>query len=360
MENNQNQGEFTFDELISMADFNLEEEAPKEPSEVVIEIKEEVKEETNEEPKEEIKPESPVIKETENSFSKTIKEKLESGEWDDVLIETEDGSEKKLSELEDVSQETFKSIESAIKEDKDREFKAKYIDVEGLDEISKKLINIIKSGDLEEAKKLFENPEALKEPFKGYDSDNDTHNEQVLKWYYSEMGHTTKEINSLVRTAKEELTLDDKAQKIVDFQRKAFSDKLENTEKALTEEKNREIEEIKEYKKNLSSSLKEEGLSENLVRKFVDVATKKDSTGNFEIDAIYEDIMKDPKRAKELIYFMLDKDDYLKKATLGAKKNVQMDNLKKIRIIQDTTKTNKKKPEEEAKTGSILETITFD
>lgn len=69
--------------------------------------------------------------------------------------------------------------------------------------------------------------------------------------------------------------------------------------------------------------------------------------------------MNDPKKAKELIQFMLDKETYLKRVTSEVKKNVQLDNLKKIRIVQDTTRVERSKKEESAPI-SALETLNFD
>ena len=69
--------------------------------------------------------------------------------------------------------------------------------------------------------------------------------------------------------------------------------------------------------------------------------------------------MSDPKKAKELIYFMLDKENYLKKVTATVKKDVQLDNLKRIKIVQDSSRVEKQKKEE---TSPItpFETINFD
>lgn len=56
---------------------------------------------------------------------------------------------------------------------------------------------------------------------------------------------------------------------------------------------------------------------------------------------------------------MLDKETYLKRVTSEVKKNVQLDNLKKIRIVQDTTRVERSKKEESAPI-SALETLNFD
>ena len=330
-----------------------------EPKEVVLNPNDDLeKDKKKDEPKE---PETKItLDNSDNTYLDIIKERLDSGEWDDLVIEDEDGNEVKLSDLKDIDKDTFKALEKEIKTQKDTEFKEKYVSVDGLDEVKKRLINIVKEGDLELAKALFQNPAALQEPFQGYDNDNDDHNEDVLEWYYQKgLGHSAKEAAALVKASKEDLTLDVKAQKIVDYQRNQFYTNLKNREEQIIAEKAKEQETVKEYRKNLASELKQEGLSENLTRKFVDVATKTDKTGNYEIDTIYDEWMSDPKKAKELIYFMLDKENYLKKVTATVKKDVQLDNLKRIKIVQDSSRVEKQKKEE---TSPItpFETINFD
>lgn len=373
MKTNQNQEELSFEQLMEFNNFSLEDNDKKEEIQTDITISNEEDEDKSKEGEEssnedlEKKKDEPKEPETKISLGNSddtyldiVKERLDSGEWDDLVIEDEDGNEVKLSELKDIDKDTFKALEKEIKTQKDTEFKEKYISVDGLDEVKKRLINIVKEGDLDLAKALFQNPAALQEPFQGYDNENDDHNEDVLDWYYQKaLGHSPKEAAALVKASKEDLTLDTKAQKIVEYQRNQFYTNLQNREQKILADKAKEQETIKEYRKNLSTELKQEGLSENLTRKFVDVATKTDNTGNYEIDTIYDEWMSDPKKAKELIYFMLDKENYLKKATAAVKKDVHLDTLKRIKIVQDGSKVEKQKKEDTAPI-TPFETINFD
>lgn len=379
MRTEQNQEELSFEQLLEFNDFSLEEgDNPKKDEEISIDLSDEKEDNSEDSEKNDDKEEKEVVVVEKNEPSKKekkeeivfnnsdavyfdiVKDRLDSGEWEDVLIETEDGTEKLLSELDNIDKDTFKNLERAIKDQKDEDLKSKYIDIDGLDEVKKRLINIVKSGDLDLAKALFQNPESLKEPFQGYDEDNDVHNTEVLSWYYQNIiGHSPSETRALVDSSKKDLTLDLKAQKIVDYQRQQFYKGLENKEQELIAEQKEEVERIKEYRKGLTSEFKQEGVSETLTRKFVDVATKKDQNGSFEIDNIYEDWMNDPKRAKELIQFMLDKETYIKRVTSETKKNVQLENLKKIKIVQDTTKVSRTK-QEESSAISPLESLNFD
>ena len=358
----ENQTDLSFEQLIEMSNFSLDDVKPAQEPKVEITLTQEEEEAPKDETKvEEQKPAEVkteiTLEQQPTIYKELVKEKLTRGELDDVIIVI-DGEEKQLSELDNLDEETYNQVVEEYNKTKDEDFKSKYVSVEDLNETQKALINIVKSGDLEKAKELFEKPQLLQEPFQGYDSSSDEHNEQVLAWYYGTLGHSKKEIEALVSASKEDLTLDLKAEKIVEFQKTQFKDRIRQEEVSAQEAKKQEEDRIKSYRKDLMSTLKEEGLSETMSRKFVDVATKYDKDGNLEIDTIYDEWMSDPKKAKELIYFMLDKESYLNKAKSAVKTEVQKDLLKKVNIVRDTTKTSKVK-EEEQSPSNPFETLVF-
>lgn len=359
MENTQN--DLTFGELLGMEGFSLDGDTTPTPEvEITLNGGEESTEEKK--PTEEVKTEEPTItltQDTPSIYLELAKEKLASGEWSDLLV-GEEGEEKKLSELENLDKETYDAILESFKSDKEEDLKSNYVKVNGLSDIQKSLINIVISGDLEKAAEIFEKPHQVQEPFQGYDEDNDVHNEQVLSWYYNSLGHSENEIKALVQAAKADLTVDDKAKKIVEFQRNQFKENILKKEEEAKAEKLAEEQKIKTYRKELTTDLKAEGLSDTMVKKFVDVATKYDNEGNLEIDNILNEMLSDPKKAKDLIYFALDKEAYLKKATEATKREVQKDVLKKVNIIRDTSKIAGEKTEETQKPKNPFETLSFD
>lgn len=366
-ENSNNQLDLSFEQLIEASNFSLEEPtASIKPSTLEINSLDE-EEELEEEKVVEAKVkevEEPVVAPIitldtpKTIYAELVKEKLASGEFEDVLV-GEEGSEVKLSELENVDEETYKAVLEDAQKTRDENIKNNFISVENLTDTQKSLINIIKNGDLEKAKELFDNPQQLQEPFQGYDSSDDGHNEQVLGWYYEKvLGHSKKEATALVNTAKEDSSLDSKAIKIVEHQKHQFAENIKKQEAEVQEEKRAEAEKIKNYRKDLTISLKEEGLSDIMAKKFVDVATKYNQEGELEIDTIYDEWMSDPKKAKELIYFMLDNESYLKKATSETKKAVHQDILKKVNIVRDNTKVSKTEEKEEV-SSSPFDNIQF-
>lgn len=344
--------EISFDELGEMIGFNLD-DTPTPPKETPKQEQEEVNLEQEQE-QEKVTPEIEKEPETEITFEQPsihlalLKEKLETGEWEDVIIGDEENGIK-LSEMENIDEDEYKQIIAEQKRLKDEDLKNNYIKVDGLSDIQKSLINIVKEGNLDKARELFENPQTLVEPFQGYDSDNEQHNEQVLAWYYQQQGNSPKEVEALLKIAKEDLTLDVKANKIVDWQREQYQTKIKAEEEKIQQQKLAEQENIKKFRKELVTELKST-VDENLAKKFADVATKYDKNGELDVDKTYDEWMRDPKKASELIHFLYDRDSFIKKLTSETKRNVQLDVAKKIHIIRSTAKTSdptKSKSEEE-------------
>lgn len=341
--------EISFDELMDMSGIEID-SAPKQEdisfeADPPTQEQEQEVAQTTDEPQEETPKEEVVTFEQPSIYLALLKEKLEIGEWEDAIIgDKEDGM--KLSQMETIDEEEYRQIIAEQKRLKDEELNNNYIKVDGLTDIQKSLINIVKEGDLEKARELFENPQTLVEPFQGYDNTNEAHNEQVLSWYYQQQGNSPKEVDALLKVAKEDLTLDDKANKIVEWQREQYQNKIKEKETAIREEKAREQENIKKFRKELVTELKST-VDEGLAKRFADVATKYDSNGELEVDKTYEEWMKDPKKASELIHFMFDRESFIKKVTSETKRSVHLDVAKKVHIIRTSSKSETVKPKEE-------------
>lgn len=366
MEINQNQTEVSFEQLVEMSGFSFGEETKPTGIETDLSLKqEEIKKEEEEEVVKktddslEIPPSQIALENTSSIYTELAKEKLASGEWQDVVVEIE-GKEVKLSELTDVDEEVYKAVKEDFDKEKEEVLKTKYVSVENTNDTQKALINIILNGDLDKSKELFEQPQNLVEPFQGYDSDNEAHNLQVLNWFYKSQGHSDKQVSKLIEADKEELSIDTKAEKIVEWQKTQFHEKIKKEEIEVEETKKQEQERIKSYRKDLTAELKTANLSDVMAKKFVDVATKYDQEGELEIDKIYDEWMTDPKKAKELIYFLLDTEGYTQRLTSTAKRDTQQDFLKKVNIVRDNTKVTKAKQEEEEGAKNAFEGMQFD
>lgn len=299
-------------------------------------------EEPGEKPVEESKPAEVV---NSPAFLSLAKKYLEDGKWSDVVIDI-DGKQVKLSEATDIDEETFFAIEEDQRAAQKEEIEKEYISVKDVDEDRKRLINIIKNGG--DLKEIFQNEAALKKPFEGMDLTNEKQQTQILYWQLTkQQGLEPGEAEELVKKAVKELSLDSKVEKIVKFYQDAHEKNLADIEKNVAEERQKEEAAIKDYRKNLSSLYKADGISDSLSKRLVDAATKKDETGNLVVDSMYEKLMEDPKEARELIFFILERENFLKAKGATIKKDAEMNLMRNVKILRETKRSTEPEKVEE-------------
>jgi hypothetical protein len=348
---NQSQVEFTAEDLNNLDKeiFGTEEEAtPDNPLEEFEETQEEEQKE-EEKPELEEKEETPPEEKKEepkttSEYTEIAKDFIESGDWEDVIIEGEGEEEdKKLSELIEegkVDKATFLSVKKEMDKAKEEKLKNNYIKVEGLEESKRKLIEIIKEGKTEEVRNLLtEEPDILEEPFKGFDNDNDAHNEHVLTWYYKAKGNNDSETQALVEKAKKDLSMDSIAAEVVEKAREQHKLKLDKKAEELKSQNQEEEQALKEYKKDLKQNLKELGIKDTTIKKFTDFATQTNEEGMLPVDSMFEEIMSDPKKASDFIYYMLEPEDFIKKKSESLLKTKSIDDMRKIKRLQQEQKS---------------------
>ena len=292
-------------------------------------------------------------------FSSMAKKLLEKGDWEDALIE-KDGSEVKLSEIDNLDEETFFAIWEEQKKISKENIDKNYIPVKGIDENKLKLINIIKNGG--DIKEIFKDESQLQKPYEGVDIENPQNQQNILYNQYLRQGIEADDAKELVIKATKDLTLDAKAKHIVTGYQKLYEENLSKIEKETADLQKKELENIKEYKKSLSGFYKEEGIEDVLSKTLVDAATKIDKeSGQLYIDTVYQSIMEDPAKAKDLIFFMLEQEKFLSKKGASIKRATDIKHLRNIKIVQDTSKqSNSIKEEDTNKNSGAFDNIVID
>lgn len=338
--------EFSFEDIASQ--FSVE--APSGMTEVELDLVEENEEQLPPSPtveleteEKEVAPKEEEIKQPLQNFTNyksVVKTLLDSREWEDILIEKEDGTEVKLSELGEIPEEEFKQIIEDQKALKAEDTKDKYIPVENLSEDKKAILDILlKGGDLKE---IFKEPQALVKPYTeelGWDLDNEAHQQEIAFRRYKRLGHSDAKAKSLVEIDIKESELDLVAKEEVRLWHEDYDSRLKKIAEDLEAEKVTEQERQKEYKSNLNKLAKEAQYPDTLVKKLVDLGTKKTENGNIASDELYEKLIEDPKEALELIFFMADKEKYLAEKMKEVKRTTQLDGMRKIsRISKETSK----------------------
>lgn len=351
------EGIMNWEDFIEGQDTTKEEEeqaAPPVESEVE-EVEEEIEQEEVAQPateiEEPVKPAAPKESQS-NSYYKDLARKfIEKGKWQEATVDTEDG-EVALSELEDIDEETFFAIQEQQDELAREDLNEKFISKEGLNDTALKIIELQKNGgDITEAMQVYKE---YVHPLEGLDLDNERVQEYLVRMDLQKRGNDEDIIQTTIEKYKKNLTLDKKANEVIDFTNKAWDKYMEDQNLAAAETKNKKEEQHKEYIKTLKDSYKDLDLDNKLKNKFLQVASTRDENGEPEAVRIFREKLQDPKTANELLYFLLEPETY--KKSIGAKENIKnnVETFRKINLVKSKDKKQTKTaPKKEDTTGGL-------
>lgn len=294
--------------------FKLEEQAPEQ--QVVA-------------PKAETKKESAP---KENIYTSKIKDYIEEGFFTDadIEVEGENGEIVKvaLSELKDITPEMFTVIKEEQKRLKAEEIGEKYVSVEGLDERTKKMIELKKAGgDLTE---LIQEDIQYTNVLAGIDLDNEQVQENLIRQKLQSQGLKPKYIEAEIAEMRENLTLDVEAKAIVDNYNAYYDNLIEEKKREQILRIEAEKEQQKVFKKSLNDVYKVLKLPENISKVLLDNSTKTDEYGLTNTDKLYFDAKADPETYAEVSFFLNNKEKFKEFLGIKVKNETKLDTVRKI------------------------------
>ena len=287
-----------------------------------------------------------VSNKTQNSstsfYDNLVLEMINDGDWVDGEVELEDGSSVMLSEMKGVSAEVFKQIKENQKQLQKEDFDKKYISVDGLDETTKKMIELKKAGG--DITPLLHAEAQFVNPLKGLDLDDDRIQAELVAQKYFNMGLDQDTIDFKIKKLIKDNQLDTEAHKIVSEVNKNYDAYVEAEKNKQVEIRNAQIEEQKVFKKSITEVVKNLGIEkESVTKKLIDTITKIDDNGLAELDKLYFESKKDPEKHSKLALFLADADTFYKIITHKTKLETtkgDVNKLFKISTKASNTPTN--------------------
>jgi hypothetical protein len=280
-----------------------------------------------------------------DTYSNKIKEWVSEGFFEDVDVEI-DGELIPITELKNVTKEKFEEIKAAQKEYKEQQLKEKYVSVEGLDERTKKLIDLKKKGG--DISQLIEQQVVYESPLSKIDLKNEADQENLVRMKLQSQGVNPKVIEAQIAVMKEDFTLDTEAEQIYNTLQKQFDDYVEAQTQAQLQEIENEKEKQKEFRKGVSGSLKTLGVNENLQKLFLDNATKTDENGLTNNDILYFESKNNPDLHAKLTFFLNNPEEFENFVKQKVEQKTKIDTVRTVlNLTPRATKTAPKKPEEE-------------
>lgn len=268
-------------------------------------------------PQTEVKREQPKKLEP-TEYAKKLKELVSLGLVDDMEISIGEGDDEKkvhLSDFDEVDESSFTSLLTQIKEAKEKDLKEKYISKEGLDERTQKYIELKKAGG--DISKLIEQEVRYVSPLSTYDLDNESHQEELIRRDLQSQNLHPRVIEAQIQAFKEDMCLDLESKKVADRIENNFNDYVETKKQeqiVLIEEEKKQD---KEFRKGLNEELKRLIKDEGFQKLILDNSTKRDQNGLTNVDQLYYDAQRDPKKFAKIAFLLNNEEAFLN--SVGAK-----------------------------------------
>ena len=304
---------------------------------------------------------SPIeaLKQT-SKYSEKIRGLIEDKFLDDVTI-TYNDQEVYLSDIDIQDKEAYDAILEGIKTEQEKQRSEKYISKEGLDENFLKVVETRKAGGnvneiIQENVSAIDQLLGLKNTLEGYEIE-DREKEQIainiVAQNLQQKGLSQKVIQAQIEDYIDNGDLETEATSIIDSHLGLHSQAIEQNRQNELQRQEQEKEDLKTFKKTISSKIKDFGIPESMQKVLVENATKLDNFKISNTDRLYfEAQQKNPDLFAEIVFFLNNPDAY--RDWVGGKKATKA----KQEIIKSGLVINlNKKKEVSNRSGTSLEEI---
>jgi len=277
-----------------------------------------------------------------NKYALKVKEYIEEGFFQDadITIKNEAGEDVviALSDLKDLTAEEFKAIKDEQKRLKDEEFGEKYVSTEGLDERTKKMIELKKAGG--DLTPLLEQEIEYRNAFEGIDLEQDYQQEALVRQKLQNQNLHPKVIDAQIEAMKEDLTLDVEAKKIKADYDAWFESQIEVKRQEQLDRITAEKEQQKEFRKSLNTAVKELGIkNESVAKVILDNSTKLNESGLTNTDILYFNSKDNPELHAKISLFLNNEEEFTKFIGQKVENKVKVDVARRMISLSPKQKT---------------------
>lgn len=288
----------------------------------------------------EVTPAEPVKTNKRYGVKDALNSLVENGEWEDVSINYGDKTYESISELlenEKPTRELLDSLTAMQAELRKEKFENGYVSVENLDSTRLNLINLIRSGA--DYTEMLEYHKQEVEPALAIDINNSSP-EEIERFVADCLdridGFPAKYIPAEIEELKKNFTLLAKAE---EFKKMIVDNYNEQAQLRIQEEQQHQAQLLEDYNNNVKSfgeALKADNYSDSFIEKATALRYSRDMDGEYHYQKLIRDKFdEDPTFQTKLMHFLLDEEDFIKKATSKAK----LENTKRIMTLNHTLPT---------------------
>lgn len=249
-----------------------------------------------------------------------------------LVEENEEGEEVEVALENAVITEDYYNqiVQSKLAEIKEEASKDK-ISTKGVSSFAKDLVEIDRNnGDISE---LLKAKETYSDPLDNLDLG--TEDGQVQACYLRMMagGQDEDTARRLISSYKADGILEEKALTAETELKEAVAQQVVRAKAAAQAKADDRKVLMKDYKKDIKTSLDRYQLNDNVKNKVVILATKTDDDGKFELDKTYYQHRENPKDAADLALFLLDKEEFIKQVTNTAVADTKLGTARKLKMV---------------------------
>lgn len=263
----------------------------------------------------------------------------------------EEGNEIPFAEM-DIDKETLLSLIKDHQEEIKEESKKDSIEIKGISEFTQKLINIEKHGG--NVQQALETYQQVKYPIDTINITEATGQKAICYLRFQAQGIDDSMSRDLISAYEAKGILEEKAIESKEQLENAFMASMAKQEELAIEQEQKYKAALKIYRGTLDNVFKDQELSDTHRRKLLDIATKQTESGDFELDILIENFRKNPIDAADLIMFVTDKDNFIKKKSESLVKKERIDTLRKVNVVRKGTASSINIPEKAEKTDPYL------
>ena len=252
-----------------------------------------------------------------------------------LVEEDEQGNEVEIA-LEDalITENYYNQIVQSKLEDIKAEASKDKISTKGVSDFARDLVEIDRNnGDISE---LLKAKETYSDPLDNLDLTTEQGQVQAVYLRMMAGGQDEDTTRRLINSYKAEGILEEKALAAEVELKEAIKQQVEKAKEVAQTQADERRTLLKDYKKDIKTSLERYQLNDGMKNKVVLLATKEDETGRFELDKVYYQHRENPQDAADLALFLLDKEEFIKQVTNSAVEATKLTTAKKLKVVTDS------------------------
>lgn len=275
----------------------------------------------------------------------------------DAKFESEDGKELSIGDLE-LNDDTFCDLISSVLDDQKSSMLEGKIDVGSVSDFTKKLIQADKSGA--NVLEILRQYDKMAAPVEKLSTETKEDQLKIIRHYIGLLGLPKDEADEFYKgiMAKGDEYIEAKAMKYKGDLEKRMNELIDEQTKKAAEQKAKDAEQFRQYKKSLKASLQNKyQLNDNMVAKAISYVTapSKSNPRVTEANERIRTILTDPELAPDLIMFLMNPEEFIRQKS---NKQVVSEKQKIFKMISNTNKTRLKSPLNDR--GDEVESMKFD